>query len=152
MPRVVKAAAKAPVAMAFLIAGVLAAGAADAQVDSTFPSGGMGGGGGGGGGGRHGGHRGGQSQNGDKPAQPSKGPKPEPEKPVNQIEIVGVIRAIDPASGRITIAYEPVDELNWPAGTMPFVVGKTALLKDATVGEKIRFKLDNQQISALRPF
>lgn len=152
MPRVVKAAAKAPVAMAFLIAGVLAAGAADAQVDSTFPSGGMGGGGGGGGGGRHGGHRGGQSQNGDKPAQTSKAPKPEPEKPVNQIEIVGVVKALDPATDRITISYEPVEALGWPAGSMPFVAGKSAMLQTVTVGQKVRFKLDSQQISEIKPF
>lgn len=159
MPRIVKVAARAPVAVALLIAGVLAAGAADAQVDSTFPNGGMGGGGMGGGmgggGGHHGGgggHRGGQSQNGDKPAAPDKGPKPEPEKPVNQIEIVGVVKALDPATDRITIAYEPVEALGWPAGSMPFVAGKSAMLQTVSVGQKVRFKLDSQQISEIKPF
>lgn len=128
-------------AVPLLMIGLLAATSAHAQY----------GGGGGPGGGGHGHRGGGGPPGGSAKSGPGK-PPPAPEKPVNQIEIVGVIRAIDPASGRITIAYEPVDELNWPAGTMPFVVGKTALLKDATVGEKIRFKLDNQQISALRPF
>ncbi|HEX7759493.1 MAG TPA: copper-binding protein, partial [Caulobacteraceae bacterium] len=99
------------------------------------------------------GHRGGGGGAPGGSAKPGPGkPPPAPDKPVNQIEIVGVIKAIDPASGRITIAYELVDELNWPAGTMPFVVGKTALLTGAAIGEKIRFKLDNQQISELRPF
>lgn len=71
---------------------------------------------------------------------------------MSSIEIVGVIKAIDPNTNRITIAYEDVEALNWPAGTMPFVVSKTELLKSATVGEKVRFKLDSQQIAALAPY
>ena len=66
--------------------------------------------------------------------------------------MVGVIKAIDLENGRLTIAYEPVDALDWPAGTQPFVVGKAALLKDRAVGEKVRFKLESQQISTIRPF
>lgn len=67
-------------------------------------------------------------------------------------EIIGVVKAVDLESGRVTIAYEPVEALNWPAGTQPFVVSKSALLKDVTAGEKVRFTLDSQQISAIRPF
>nr|MEA2798792.1 hypothetical protein [Phenylobacterium sp.] len=63
-----------------------------------------------------------------------------------------MIKAIDPASGRVTIAYEAVEALGWPAGTMPFAVSKTALLNAATVGQKVRFKLEDQQISDLKPF
>ena len=115
--------------------------------------GGMGGGGGGmGGGGGHKGH-GGRSQDpssSPSPASPER--PPPPATPLNKIEIVGVIKAIDRATDRITIAYEAVDALNWPAGTMPFGVSETALLKDAAVGEKVRFKLQSQQISELHPF
>jgi Cu/Ag efflux protein CusF len=107
---------------------------------------------GGGGGGR--GHRGGGSPStsggGATPASPSL-PLPR-EKPANEIEIVGVVRAIAPETDRITIAYEAVDALNWPAGTMPFPVAKSALLKDVTVGEKVRFRLDSEQIAELKPF
>jgi Cu/Ag efflux protein CusF len=71
---------------------------------------------------------------------------------VSSIEIIGVIKAIDADANRITIAYEDVEGLNWPAGTMPFVVSKTELLKGASVGEKVRFKLESQQISALTPY
>ena len=110
------------------------------------------GGGGGGGGGGHGG-RGGRSQSpSSKPASTTPAPAATPVKPVNSIEIIGVIKAIDPATDRITIAYEDVQALNWPAGTMPFVVAKTALLKSASVGEKVRFKLDSEQISELTPY
>jgi Cu/Ag efflux protein CusF len=45
-----------------------------------------------------------------------------------------------------------VDALDWPAGTMPFVVAKPALLDGATVGEKVRFKLESQQISELTAY
>ena len=72
--------------------------------------------------------------------------------PANQIEIVGVVREIAPDSGRVTIAYEAVDALSWPAGTMPFAVSKPSLLKGVSVGAKVRFKLDSQQISDLKPF
>lgn len=113
---------------------------------------GMGGGGGGmGGGGGHSGH-GGRSKS--PPADPSATPAPAatPEKPVSSIQIVGVIKAIDPATDRVTIAYEDVQALNWPAGTMPFQVSKTALLKGASVGEKVRFTLESQQIASLTPY
>lgn len=72
--------------------------------------------------------------------------------PLNQLPIIGVVKAIDVPAGRITITYEPVDALGWPAGTQPFPVGKTAMLTVASVGQKIRFSLDNGQISALKPF
>jgi Cu(I)/Ag(I) efflux system protein CusF len=71
---------------------------------------------------------------------------------LSKIEIVGVIKAIDPEASRITIAYEPVDALDWPAGTMPFVVSKPALLTAAAVGQKVRFRLESQQITDLTPF
>jgi Cu/Ag efflux protein CusF len=72
--------------------------------------------------------------------------------PLSKIEIIGVIKAIDLDAGRVTIAYEPVDALDWPAGAMLFVVANPALLKGVMVGEKVRFKLESQQISALSPY
>ena len=66
-------------------------------------------------------------------------------------EIIGVIKAIDVDAGRVTIAYESNEVLNWPEGTQPFSVNKSALLKDLTVGEKVRFRLESQQISTIRP-
>jgi Cu(I)/Ag(I) efflux system protein CusF len=35
---------------------------------------------------------------------------------------VGTVKKIDAAKGRITIAHEPVNSLNWPAMTMPFKI------------------------------
>jgi Cu/Ag efflux protein CusF len=133
----------APLLMIFL----MAASAAQAQ----YGGGGPGGGGMGGGGGRggHGGGRGGHQQGGPRPTTP---PAATAAKPFSQPEIGGVVKAIDAESGRITIAYEPVEALDWPAGTQPFAVSKSALLKDLTVGQKVRFQLESQQIAAIRPF
>jgi Cu/Ag efflux protein CusF len=110
--------------------------------------------GGGGGGGRGGGRGGRGGKSGDSApstTKPDAQPLP-PQQPVTEVEIIGVIKAIDPQTERITVAYEASDALNLPAGTMPFEVAKSALMKDAAVGEKIRFKLDSHQISAIRPF
>jgi Cu/Ag efflux protein CusF len=104
-------------------------------------------------GGRGHGGRGGQPSS---PAPPSsnaaQAPAVPPPKPENQIEIVGVVRAIDSGANQVTIAYDAVDELNWPPGTMPFTVYKSDLLKAITVGERVRFKLDSQRIVALTAY
>ena len=125
---------------------------------STNPGGSMGGMGGGGMGGG-GGHRGGGGGRGNQqPSAPASGPAAAKtnvitaDKPASKIEIVGVIKEIDPAAGRITIAYEPVDELNWPRGTMPFPVADNSVLTGATIGEKVRFKVDSHEIYEMRPY
>jgi Cu/Ag efflux protein CusF len=106
--------------------------------------------GGGGGGGR--GHGGGGGRGGHAPGSPTSAPAAPAAKPFTEPEIVGIVKLIDLDTGRVTIAYEPVEGLSWPAGTQPFGVSKTALLNDLTVGEKVRFKLESQQIAAIRPF
>jgi len=70
---------------------------------------------------------------------------------MNQVEIAGVVTGIDLDAQRITIAYDAVDELGWPHGTMPFAVYKPELLRTVTVGERVRFKLDGQRITDLTP-
>jgi Cu/Ag efflux protein CusF len=106
----------------------------------------------GGGGGRGRGGGGGAS-----PSAPSSSPSGptaprRAQTPVNQLQIIGVVKAIDLETQRITIAYDAVEALNWPPGTMPFPVSKTAMLTSATVGEKVRFSIDGGQISALKAF
>ncbi len=32
-------------------------------------------------------------------------------------KMTGVVKELDPAKGRVTLAYGPVKSLNWPAGT-----------------------------------
>jgi len=103
--------------------------------------------------GRHGG--GGQGRGSPSgspaPSSPSSAP-PARSGAADKADIVGVVKAIDPATDRITITYQPVEALNWPAGTTPFVVAKSALLTGVTVGEKVRFRLESQQIYVLQPF
>lgn len=106
--------------------------------------------GGQGGGGGRGGGRG--ARNHPAPAPSASAPAPAALKPVDTIQIIGVIRAIDPAHDRPTIDYEPVDALSWPAGSNAFVVSKTAMLQGAKVGEKVRFTLESQQIASLTAY
>jgi hypothetical protein len=130
-----------------LTLGLLLAGtAAYAQ---GFPGGG--GGGGGGRGGRGGAGGGGRSDGGGQSS--GNGPPPPAEKQVaaSQIDIVGVVKEIGP-DDRITIDYEAAPALDLPAGSRSFIVAKTSLLKDVTVGEQVRFRLDSQQVSVLAPF
>ena len=62
-----------------------------------------------------------------------------------------MITAIDAANGRVTITYDQVDALNWPRGTTPFAVEKPALLTGLSVGEKVHFHVESQQISSIAP-
>jgi Cu/Ag efflux protein CusF len=98
------------------------------------------------GGGRHGGA-----------GEPSSSSSPAPadtpvQKPMSQIGIVGVVRAIDPQTGHITIQYEAVDDLDLPRGTQAFEAAKSALLNGVTVGEKVRFTLESHEIASLQRF
>ena len=105
------------------------------------------------GGGGHGrGGRNGPSSGGSTTSATASTPAPKPPKPTNQVVITGVVQAVDPAANQITIAYDAVDELNWPRGTMPFSAYKPELLKGVTVGQRVRFKLDSQQITELTPY
>ncbi|HWE47832.1 MAG TPA: copper-binding protein [Caulobacteraceae bacterium] len=105
-----------------------------------------------GGGGRHGGRGGGKGGDRSSSSGGSSQTVPAPDKPANQIEIVGVVRAIDPANSRVTIDYDAVDALAWPRGSKPFVVEKPALLQGVTVGEKVRFKLESSQIYQIKAY
>lgn len=52
----------------------------------------------------------------------------------------GTITALDPASGKITLAHEPIPELGWPAMTMGFSL-KRGLALGLSVGDHVRFEL-----------
>ncbi len=132
--------------LAVLAICLMAATAAHAQ----YGGGGMGGGMGGGGGGHRG--RGQRPQTSTTPTARPDTPRATTQTPLGKIVIVGVVKAIDPVGQRITIAYEPVDALNWPAGEQPFEVARTSLLTGVTVGEKVRFNVESQQIAALVPY
>lgn len=126
--------------------------AAASAADAQYGGGGMGGGGMGGGMG--GGHHGGRQQSVD-PTPPAPDPDADkplpPTTPLAKVQITGVITRIEPSSNRVTISYDEVDALNWPAGTTPFVVEKPDLLTGLSVGQKVRFHVESQQISSIVP-
>jgi hypothetical protein len=103
------------------------------------------------GGHRHGGRGGQPSGDSDAPRAQPRGPIPNPV-PVEKTDIVGVVQAIDATAGRVTIAYEAVEARNWPPGAMPFVVERPSLLAGVTVGEKVRFRVESEQITDLGPY
>jgi Cu(I)/Ag(I) efflux system protein CusF len=80
------------------------------------------------------------------------GPPPAARKPPSTPEFIGVVKAIDPPTGRLTIAYDGVESINWPPGTQPFPVAKSAMLDGVKVGDKVRFTLDSGSIATLKPF
>ncbi|MGV8893206.1 MAG: copper-binding protein [Burkholderiaceae bacterium] len=52
-------------------------------------------------------------------------------------QATGVVKAVDPAKGRVTLAHGPVESLQWPAMTMRFVVKDKALFNQFAVGKKV---------------
>ena len=62
---------------------------------------------------------------------------------------VGVVQSIDTAGGRVTIAHEPIKELNWPAMTMGFKVSDPTLLQSVKAGNKVEFMLQGKDMSAV---
>ncbi len=54
---------------------------------------------------------------------------------------VGVVKAIDPTKGTITLQHQPIASIHWPAMTMAFKVASPDLLKNVSVGEKVQFGL-----------
>lgn len=51
----------------------------------------------------------------------------------------GSITAIDPDTGKITLAHGPITELSWPAMTMGFAA-KEGQFGGLKVGDRVRFK------------
>ncbi|MFA9438996.1 copper-binding protein [Uliginosibacterium sp. sgz301328] len=53
----------------------------------------------------------------------------------------GVVRNIDAANNRVTLAHGPISSLDWPGMTMPFNVLPGVLPKDLKVGDNVSFQL-----------
>ena len=68
------------------------------------------------------------------------------------VEGVGVVKKVDAKAGTVTIDHDPIKALNWPAMTMPFKVADKALLAKMKPGAKVRFQLEGQTITDVRPF
>jgi Cu(I)/Ag(I) efflux system protein CusF len=66
----------------------------------------------------------------------------------------GVIKALDPKAGTVTLQHGPIPAVSWPAMTMTFKA-KPALLKGLKVGQTIDFDCDVKgmaaEVTAVRP-
>lgn len=58
-------------------------------------------------------------------------------------EGVGEIREIHMDDGKITLHHEPMEELNWPAMTMDFVLDDAGLVEGLGAGDEVRFLMEH---------
>lgn len=52
----------------------------------------------------------------------------------------GTVKKVDPKSGLVTLAHDPVKSMNWPAMTMGFQVTDKMLFDKLAVGKKVDFE------------
>lgn len=50
---------------------------------------------------------------------------------------MAVVKAVDTATGKLMLAHEAINSLNWPAMTMGFTVKDKTLLEGLAVGRKV---------------
>jgi Cu(I)/Ag(I) efflux system protein CusF len=62
--------------------------------------------------------------------------------PVHQA--TGVVKAVDPAKGTVTLAHEPVPSLKWPNMTMSFGVNDKSLFDKLALGKKVAVEFVQQ--------
>lgn len=56
-------------------------------------------------------------------------------------QATGVVKAVDAANGKVTLAHDPIQSLKWPAMTMDFAIEDKALIKSFSVGKKVNVEL-----------
>jgi Cu(I)/Ag(I) efflux system periplasmic protein CusF len=71
----------------------------------------------------------------DMPATPVAGP----------IASVGVVTAIDPAAGTITLNHQAIDAISWPPMTMRFTAEPASLLEGLAIGDHVAFELESAE-------
>lgn len=55
-----------------------------------------------------------------------------------------IVKAVDTAQGKVTLAHGPVKSLGWPAMTMSFGVRDKALLDKLAVGRKVHVEFEKE--------
>jgi Cu(I)/Ag(I) efflux system protein CusF len=55
-----------------------------------------------------------------------------------------VVKSVDAAQGKVTLAHGPVETLGWPAMTMGFSVEDKALFEKLAVGKKVNVQFEKQ--------
>ena len=59
-------------------------------------------------------------------------------------QATGVVKSVDPANSKVTLAHGPVKTLNWPAMTMAFGVTDKAMLDKLSVGKHVQVAFEKQ--------
>jgi Cu(I)/Ag(I) efflux system protein CusF len=72
----------------------------------------------------------------------SKAPDPSGKAPVHRA--TAVVKDLDPATGKVTLAHGPVKSLQWPAMTMGFAVKDKTLFDKLVVGKKVNVEFTQQ--------
>jgi Cu(I)/Ag(I) efflux system protein CusF len=67
----------------------------------------------------------------------------------------GIVKAIDPKAGTVTLQHGPIPGVGWPAMTMVFKATKPAMLKGVKVGQTVDFAVrtppTGPEVTAIRP-
>jgi Cu(I)/Ag(I) efflux system protein CusF len=61
-------------------------------------------------------------------------------------QATGVVKAVDQAKGRVTLAHGPVKSLQWPAMTMRFVVKDKSLFNKLAVDQKVTIVFEKKDM------
>ena len=56
----------------------------------------------------------------------------------------GTVTAVNTATGKITIAHEPIPAIDWSAMTMEFTAENPSILQGVAVGDHIAFELKSR--------
>ena len=59
-------------------------------------------------------------------------------------QATGVVKSVDAATAKVTLAHGPVKTLNWPAMTMTFGVKDKGLLDKLSVGKHVQVTFEKQ--------
>ncbi|MRW88404.1 copper-binding protein [Duganella sp. FT80W] len=59
-------------------------------------------------------------------------------------QAAAMVKAVDPAKGRVTLAHDAIKTLNWPAMTMAFSVKDRSLLDKLVVGKQVQVTLKQE--------
>ena len=66
----------------------------------------------------------------------------------------GIVRAVDPTAGTVTLEHAPIPALKWPAMVMKLKANPPTLLKGLRVGQSVKFQLmqmgENTEVTAIR--
>lgn len=60
---------------------------------------------------------------------------------------MGVVKSVDTAAGKVTIAHEPIAALNWPSMTMAFSASPQ-LLAAAKEGQRVHFEFTQGEVGS----